>query len=142
MSQPKIMIMLQMILQQIQYNFIMAYHYEFLLDLSIFLPFIFFTYKMLCFMLKDKNASGLHKFVYLLTMILLVFTICAGFLFSTDTARWFGHGVITVAALTTYYISCNDGYRQRLCKEMKKIPLGLIILYGLILCDFNFINFY
>lgn len=142
MNQPKIMIMIQTVLQQIQYNSVMAYHDGFLLDFAIYIPFIFFVYKLLFFMIRDKEATKIQKFVFLCTMLLFVIITVFGFLFSTDTARWFGHSVITVTALTTYYTACKDKYRMRLCDELRKIPLGLVILYGLFLFDYNFINFF
>ena len=72
-------------------------------------------------------------------MILPFFTIVAGLFMSTDTLRWFSHGMMVFVASFGYIIYKDAEIKEMTCSAVEKISKSFVYGYLLIYVSYLFV---
>lgn len=127
-AQPKLIVLLQTVLQQIQLNMIMANHKNFIAEGMVFFPSVVFIFFMFIRRIKNNTVEKSKKLIYACSMLLFLFTQMFGFLFSTDTLRWIGHATTEIFIIFLYVALKEKDFRQDITGCMAEIPFSVLCM--------------
>lgn len=137
MNQPKIIVMLQTVINQIQVHIALWNHTDLIFFAITFLPMLVFSYSILARAVKKVKAE--KKLIFVAVMLLPVFTVLLGLFMSTDTLRWFSHGMMVFVASFGYIIYKDAEIKDRACCAVEKISKSFVNGYLLIYVSYLFV---
>ncbi|MBE6785495.1 MAG: hypothetical protein E7538_04550 [Ruminococcaceae bacterium] len=139
LSQPKIIVMIQTVINQIQVHIALWNHSDIIFYALTFVPLVAFAFYVLIRSLKNEKGARIRSLLYLAVMILIFFTVISGLFMSTDTLRWCSHGIIVFSTAFGYVIHNDVEIKEKVCCSLAKISDSFIYGYLLIYVSYLFV---
>lgn len=133
MTQPKLVILYQTILQQIQTSKLYdGSHSDIISNGFIQFSIVAVIGYLLFKRITNKAIPKSNKFIYFNSVALFFVTLVGGLCFSADTLRWLCHATMVVYLAFLYIIYINKEARKEALMFVDKIPMGVAYMFVLL----------
>ena len=126
-SKGLINVFIQNAIQHFKINLYLADHRAGVFETMSFGLIVYFVFKGITIKMKNKNFF--EKLVHFCSVLLFVFILAIGLLFSTDTIRWIGNAFLSLMIYYFYVVFSGKEDGSKMLAVVSSVPRKLLYLY-------------